>query len=182
FAIERTFLAAPPARRWYRVTVLPAVLLGLGAWVALQNYQLFFVDYSAKGDGRLFQVPAAWRYVRQHCDGRRFYFLAAPDPTGSEPMVDIFCPEHQAIVIEQVPALIDDRKAATFIVMAWQRTAIERLQLCYPAAELTEHRAQDQRFLFTSVAVSQADVKAGRSRCPLPAIELKLPQPQPGEP
>ena len=181
FAIERTLLAEPPRWRWYRATVLPAVLIGLGSWVVLENYQMFFVDYSTRGDGRLFQVAASWRYVKDHCDGRGFYFLAAPDPTGGEAMVDIFCPQHRAITIETVPRVIDENKAATFLVMAWQRPAIDRLLQCYPDARVEEQRAPDKRYLFTAVEVSAAAVRDGARLCPPPPGEIRLDLTKPGQ-
>lgn len=175
---ERTLLAQMPRSRWYRATVLPAVLLGIGTWVGLENYQMFFVDYATKGDGRMSPLPSAWRFTGEHCDGRFFYFVSSAEPMGSEPMLDVFCPDHGTIRPENIPRSVDENRPATFIVMGWQRAATDHLRECYPEALVEEHRTPDRRYLFTTVQVDRRSLREGLKNCgqPQAPIELKLPK------
>lgn len=165
FGIHATILASLPRQFWYRITVVPALLAALGAWVTLENYDSFFIDYSKKGDGRAMPPAAAMRYSAQQCAGRNVYFMASPEPLGKGDMLNVFCTRHRPLEAMRIPDLVGDDLPATFIVMSWQRASVARLRECYPNAVFEEHRAPDGRFLFTSVNAELSDVLAGPEMC-----------------
>lgn len=166
FGIHATLLAVRPGPLWYRATVLPAVFAAFASSVVLENYDSFFVDYVRKGDGREMPASASMRYAGARCPGRNIYFLASPEPLGREPMLDVFCPRHVALVASEIPDRVDASEPATFIVMSWQRESLERLQQCYPGVEPSVQRAADGRFLFTSMEVEPEMLAIGRESCP----------------
>jgi 4-amino-4-deoxy-L-arabinose transferase-like glycosyltransferase len=158
--VDWVMLDSAPARRWYRVTVRAPLLLGLAAWVVVENYQLFFVDYF-KGDGHETIHGVALRFMASHCDGRQFYFISRESP-GSE--VSLFCPAFRVLEPAGIPAGVDATRPATFMVTKGERAALDWLRECYPAAAVSEHHAADGRFLFTRV-----DVDVDRLAMPPPS-------------
>lgn len=170
FGVDRTLLAATPPWRWYRLSVRPVLIAGIGLWLLLQNYHLFFIDY-AEGDGRENADSAARRLALSHCDGRMFCFVGdwlAMNATVSQepPALDLFCPEHRPVDASQIPGGIETTRPATFLILLADSRVTETLRRCYPSAQVTTHRRRDGRPLFTSVDVSIADLVSGRS-CPV---------------
>lgn len=166
YGFHATFLPVRAGPRWYRLTVVPCLLAVFVTSIVLENIDSFFVDYARRGDGRPMPPSAAMRFAGERCDGREIYFLAHPEPLGSDAMIEVFCARHRAIRVEEVPAVVNEELAATFIVVAHQRGSLERLRACYPGAAVEDHRAPDGRFLFTSVDVERPDLARATERCP----------------
>lgn len=161
-------LFATPRRPWLRLAVWPAVVVALAAWLTLTNYRLFFVQYSARGDGREFLLPGALRLVGRECDGRMFYWLAGEQARQSD-LFELFCPNFRAIEETDIPAAIDRRRRATFIVMRPWQDALQRLEACYPKTRAAVHRTGDGRFLFMRVDAEVEDLVAVTPSCTQPA-------------
>ncbi|MFI5395617.1 MAG: ArnT family glycosyltransferase [Candidatus Binatia bacterium] len=172
FGVDRALLAVTPPWRWYRLTVRPVVIAGIGLWLLAQNYHLFFVDY-AKGDGRENADSAVRRLAVSECDGRTFYFvgdwLAMNATVSQQPhALDLFCPDHQSVAAGEIPGRIGTTRPATFLILLTDSRVTDTLRRCYPSAQITMHRSRDGRPLFTSVDVSVATLVSGRS-CPAEA-------------
>lgn len=180
WGFHETFLRLRAGPLWHRMTVVPCLLAAFATSVVVDNVDAFFVDYAQKGDGRPMPPAAALRFAGERCAGRTIYFLAHPEPLGSDAMVEVFCARHRAIRVEEVPEVVDGGTGATFVVLAHQRPSLARLRACYPAAVVEEHRAPDGRFLFTSVDVERAELAFGAERCPAveaaPAAEGEAPR------
>jgi hypothetical protein len=159
--IERVLGATTPAARWYRRTVRVAVLLAVAAWVGWQNYQLFFVRYAA-ADGHETVAAMAMRFMGDHCDGRMFYVFSS-EPQGSE--IQLFCGDVRVLKRGQLANTIDVTRPATFFVADWQRSWLDVLRGCYPAAEFTPHVALDGHGLFTRVDVPITQLIERRAAC-----------------
>lgn len=175
YGIEHILLVAAPPWRWYRATTRAVLLALVGGWILTRNYQLFFVDY-AKADGRETAESTARRLLAAHCDGRQFYFVgdwtgvSAPNP--SEPgALDLFCPQHQAVMAEQIPAVALPTRAATFLLPPLEWRTADALRHCFPSAQIVSHHSREGRLLLTTVDVTAADLAAGRS-CVIPNASL----------
>lgn len=165
FGLHATLFSLRRGPRWYQSIALGVLATVVGAWVAHANHQMFFEDYSRRGQGRAMHPAAALRFVGERCDGRGIYFLAHPEPIGADETAKVFCAQHRSIRVADVPHAVDPDVAATFIVMHWRRSDLEHLRECYPAAVVVERHSEDGRLLFTSVDVEQEDVAAGPQRC-----------------
>lgn len=166
YGIERVLALGTPREGWYRILTRVLVLVVLGTWALARNYHLFFVDY-ANGDGKETAEASARRLLAAHCDGRGFYFVgdwAGAKPGGaSEPgVLDLFCPQHQAVATEQLPRVASPSRPATFLVLPVDMWTAEALRRCYPSAQITSHRSRDGRLLFTTVDVAVSELAASR--------------------
>ena len=164
YGIERTLLGLKPGLEWYRRSVRPLVLICLAVWITWENYQLFFVDYAAKGDGREFALPGVYRQVGRVCDGRQIYLVAAPH-IGSDVTMEVFCEHHRPLSMAQIPAKIETDRAGTFLFLGRREAAIAKLQRCYPSAQPEIHKATDGRYLFTQVDVSATAIASPVEDC-----------------
>jgi hypothetical protein len=164
YGLYSALFAVSPNRRWLRVVVWPVVVAGFALWVTATNHRLFFVGYSAEGDGREFLLPGALRLVGDECDGRMFYWLSGEQARQSD-LFELFCPDFRAIDEKDIPAAIDPRRDATFIVMRPWPGALARLEACYPKTRPVAHRSADQRFLFMRVDATATDLGAARPGC-----------------
>jgi len=163
-------LARQRGPRMYRNFLLAMIAVGFAAAIVQWNYHAFFVEYSRKGQGKAMPHSAAMRFAGERCDGREIYFVAQPEPLGSDQVPSVFCPQHRAIAIEDVPQRVEPNVAATFIVMPWQSGSLPRLRQCYPNATVQEHHDRSRRPLFTSVDVTLAGVEEGHLHCPAPVV------------
>ena len=154
-------VATAPSSRWYRLTVRPAMLLALAAWVGWQNYHLFFIRY-ANGDGHETIGATELRFMGAHCDGRVFYAFGS-EPQGAE--TELFCTDVRMLSRGQLPSGVDVTRPATFFVADGQRQWLDTLRHCYPGAASTAHVARDGRTLFTRIDVPITALIARGSGC-----------------
>jgi hypothetical protein len=167
--LRSTFFSRPPRWAWQRVLIWPLVILALAGWIAEANYKLFFVEYSARGDGRAFQLAAILRAVDDLCDGRRIYWIAG-DQVRQADLFELFCKDAQALDYAAIPKEVTRGRQATFIINRPWPEALARLQKCYPKSPAQTERSYDRRYLFMRVDVPVEEVDAAPESC---AVEVK---------
>lgn len=168
-----TFFSRPPRWAWQRVLIWPLVILGFAFSIAETNYQLFFNEYSAKGDGREFQLASVLRLVGDECDGRRLYWIAG-DQARQADLFELFCKDAQSLDYKAIPEAVERGHHATFIVMRpWPET-LARLRKCYPNSEPETVRSADKRYLFLRVDVPPDAVDAAPKSCGVDPLEKNV--------